>query len=208
MGILEKLFGDEVKIKMMRFFLFNPNNIFALSDISKRLHVREKEAKKHIAILSRVGLIKRKTFLKETITRPGEVRKSRGYGWILNSAFSYTSTFQTFFIDLTPIKREDIIRNLNRAGKIKLLVLAGVFLHEWDSRVDLLIVGDNIKKRSLESVVKGLEFEIGRELKYAAFETKDFNYRLGMYDKLIRDILDYPHETIVNRIGLEEKLHF
>ncbi|MEK7180699.1 MAG: hypothetical protein AAB706_04435 [Patescibacteria group bacterium] len=207
MGILEKLFGDEIKIKIMRFFLFNPMSIFNLSDISGHLRIREREARKHVAILSRYGMIERKSFSKKIISR-SIGKKSRGSGFTLNQNFPYINAFQAFFIELTPIKREDIIHKINRAGKIKLLILSGVFLNEWDTRVDMLIVGDNLKKRSLESVIKGLEFEIGRELKYAAFETKDFNYRLGMYDKLIRDILDYPHETIVNRIGLEEKLHF
>lgn len=207
MGILEKLFGDEVKIKIMRFFLFNPTGLFDLSDIKDRLRIREREAKKHIAILSRYGMIERKKFFKTSIFHGAE-KKSQASGWILSQNFPYIDAFQAFFIDLTPIKREDIVHKLNRVGKIKLLILSGVFLNEWDTRVDILIVGDGLKKRSLESVIKSLEFEIGRELKYAAFETKDFNYRLGMYDKLIRDILDYPHDTIINRIGLEEKLHF
>ena len=29
------------------------------------------------------------------------------------------------------------------------------------------------------------------------FETKEFIYRLNMYDKLVRDIIDYPHEVIL-----------
>jgi hypothetical protein len=42
-----------------------------------------------------------------------------------------------------------------------------------------------------------MEAEIGGELSYAVFETKEFLYRLNMYDKLVRDILDYPHEVVV-----------
>jgi hypothetical protein len=37
----------------------------------------------------------------------------------------------------------------------------------------------------------------GAELTYAVFDTKEFLYRLNMYDKLIRDILDYPHEVVL-----------
>ncbi|GAG51475.1 unnamed protein product [marine sediment metagenome] len=29
------------------------------------------------------------------------------------------------------------------------------------------------------------------------FDTKEFFYRLNMYDKLIRDILDFPHEVVL-----------
>ena len=45
--------------------------------------------------------------------------------------------------------------------------------------------------------VRRLEAEIGAELTYATFETKEFIYRLNMYDKLVRDILDFPHEVVL-----------
>jgi hypothetical protein len=65
-----------------------------------------------------------------------------------------------------------------------------------------LVVGDNIKRGKLENVMKTLESEIGKELKYAYFGTEDFKYRLSMCDKLIRDILDYPHKKILNKLGI------
>jgi hypothetical protein len=54
-----------------------------------------------------------------------------------------------------------------------------------------------MKKNKIEEVVRKLEAEIGTELVYAVFETKEFIYRLNMYDKLIRDILDFPHEILL-----------
>ena len=53
-----------------------------------------------------------------------------------------------------------------------------------------------MKKSKIEEEVHKLEAEIGTELVYAVFDTKEFVYRLNMYDKLIRDILDFPHEVI------------
>jgi hypothetical protein len=43
---------------------------------------------------------------------------------------------------------------------------------------------------------------MGKEIRYSAFETGEFQYRLGMYDKLIRDVLDYPHETVLDKLGV------
>ena len=39
---------------------------------------------------------------------------------------------------------EDVLKRLKRAGRIKLLILSGVFIQETESRVDLLIVGDGL----------------------------------------------------------------
>lgn len=85
---------------------------------------------------------------------------------------------------------------------MKLILTAGVFQHDPESRVDILVVGDNIKQGMLVSAISALEAELGKELRYAAFETADFKYRLGVYDKLVRDILDYPHQKILNKLGL------
>ncbi len=77
------------------------------------------------------------------------------------------------------------------------MIVSGVFTKNEDSRVDLLIVGDKLNKAKTEEGVKKLEAEIGVELVYAVFTTKDFIYRVNMYDKLVRDILDYPHEVLL-----------
>jgi hypothetical protein len=83
------------------------------------------------------------------------------------------------------------------------LFAAGVFIQNWDSRVDLLIVGDELNLPKIESVIKVIESEIGKEISYSAFETSDFEYRLGIHDRLVRDIIDYPHVALVDRLGIE-----
>ena len=87
-------------------------------------------------------------------------------------------------------------------GKIRLVVIAGVFIQSEDSRADLLLVVDDLQRTKLDQAVHSMEAEIGRELSYGIFDSKDFNYRLSVYDKFVRDVLDYPHEKILDKIGL------
>ena len=47
-----------------------------------------------------------------------------------------------------------------------------------------------------------LEAELGREIRYASFATEDFRYRTGVYDRLLRDVFDYPHRLLIDKIGL------
>jgi hypothetical protein len=54
-----------------------------------------------------------------------------------------------------------------------------------------------IKGLFVNSHIRALEAEIGREIVYAVFDYKEFLYRLNMYDKLIRDVLDFPHKVLV-----------
>ena len=95
------------------------------------------------------------------------------------------------------IDEEAIVNTFKKVGRVKLLVISGVFIKNKDSRVDLLIAGDKMKKSKIEEGIHKLEAEMGIELSYAIFTTKDFIYRLNMYDKLIRDILDFPHKVLL-----------
>ena len=96
----------------------------------------------------------------------------------------------------------EITDRFSAAGKIRLLLVAGIFIQDNDSRADLVLVGDRLKRGAIERAVKSMEAEIGRELNYAVFETSDFLYRMEAYDKFIRDLLDYPHEKIINKLGI------
>ena len=95
-----------------------------------------------------------------------------------------------------------MVKKFNTTGRIKLFLASGLFIQEWDTRVDLLIVGDDLNMNKLNLVIKNIEAEIGKEIAYSAFETSDFEYRLGIHDRLIRDILDLPHITLVDKLGV------
>ena len=92
---------------------------------------------------------------------------------------------------------------MRRAGAIRLVALSGLFTGVIESKVDLLIVGDRIEDRVIANIVRTLEAELGRELNYASFLTPDFRYRIGVYDRLIRDVFDYPHTLLVDKIGMK-----
>ena len=91
---------------------------------------------------------------------------------------------------------------LRRAGTLRLVALSGLFTGILEPQVDMLIVGDNLDERLLALAVRSLEAELGREIRYASFATADFRYRLGVYDRLLRDVFDYPHRLLIDKIGL------
>jgi hypothetical protein len=45
-----------------------------------------------------------------------------------------------------------------------------------------------------------MESEVGKEIEYAAMNTKEFDYRFHMFDRFVRDILEKPNEKLLNRI--------
>lgn len=70
--------------------------------------------------------------------------------------------------------------------------------------LDMLIVGDKLDVGLLQKNIALLESEVGKELRYATFTTEEFMYRIKMYDKLIRDVFDFPHQKLINQIAISQ----
>lgn len=202
---LEKIFGSAAKVKIMRLFLFNPTDIFDIATIITRSKVTSSVARREISVMQKIGMIKKRSFFKDYAVGKGKkkrVQRRRTEGWHVDESFEYVKPLQELLIHISSLRNDELLKKLARVGKLKLVIVSGVFINNYDSRIDLLVVGDFIKKGTLENIIKTIESEIGREIRYAYFETPDFQYRLGIYDKLIRDILDFPHEKILDRLNV------
>lgn len=171
----------------MRLFVFNPNLILSPAEVALRIKERINVAKRELKSLTKAGLIRR-----------------RAKGFCLDQNYPHLNPLEDFLVDASPITNQEIIKKISRAGNIKLILISGVFLHNHESRVDILVVGTHLKKARLISTMKSLEALLGKELRYSVFETNDFQYRLSIYDKLIRDILDYPHERLIDKLGVSD----
>lgn len=206
MDILAKLFGSQARVKMLRLFLFNKDEVLDSESISGRAKIPIALVRKELGAMEKIQLIKRRSFFKDVERKKGGKKvivKKRTQGWTLDESFLYIEPLQEFFIQTATLHEKDVLGKLRKAGKLKLVIVAGVFIREFDNRIDMLIVGDSINNKKLESAVKDIEAEVGMELKYSFFSTNDFKYRLEMRDRLVRDILDYPHKTLVDRISVQ-----
>ena len=193
MEVLSKLFGSEVKVKIIRLFLFNSERVFDVNDIVDRVKSNHSKVRRELNTLEKIDFVKRRVS-----------QKSRGgYAFAINTLFPYLLPLPNFLINTEPLQAKELIRRITKLGSIKLIIVAGVFIQDPESRADILVVGDGVKKSALDNVMTDLEAEIGKELRYAYFTTEDFKYRLSMFDKLTRDILDFPHKKILNKLGLE-----
>ena len=207
MEILGRLFGSPARVKIIRLFVFNPRIVYELTDIVKRTKVPEKIVRAEIVGLRSAGLIKTKTFYKDVIEKRGKskvVVRRRVKGIVLEEKFPYLQALSSFLINASPVKETDVLKRLSGVGKLKFVAIAGIFLKDFESRLDILVVGDKLKRRLLERAIRRLESEIGREIRFAVFSSNDFKYRLSVYDRLIRDVLDYPHLAVVDRFGITE----
>ena len=194
METLSKLFGGQARVRIMRLFLLNNNNNFEIEEVVSRSRVMKANARKEINALSMMNFIKQKVITKEGYRGT----KKKVTVWSLNPSFRYLQSIRDILVDPTLLIQEDLPQRFKQIGKIKLMIVSGVFIGNSKSRADVLIVGDKLKKNVLQQVIKSLEAEIGKELDYVVFDTEEFKYRLNMYDKLVCDIIDLPHEKLID----------
>jgi len=182
---LDAIFGSAERIKIIRIFVFNPEKSFSIETISAKTFATKSKVAREIKNLSKIGLIEKK----------------KAGSFILNKSWQYLSALENFLLSTNP-SGEDIAFRISKAGKIKLVAMAGIFTQDKESRLDLLIVGDNIKKPLLSKAIELLQRDIGKEISFSVFDSAEFKYRVEMRDKLVMDVLDFPHEKIVNKLGI------
>ena len=209
MDILGKLFGSTLRVKLLRFFLFNPQVVYDADTLAKRSQAKIVDVKKECNLLFKVNFVKEKQYTKdiEKKVKKGkkmvtEIVKKKVIGFTLNPNFEYAETLKTVLLDFQFLDRNAVGDRFKKAGRIKFLAIAGIFLNNLDARADIIIVGDQLNRSIVEAEIKKLEAELGKDLVYALFETPDFEYRLKMYDKFIRDILDFEHHRLIEKMSV------
>lgn len=190
MDPLSRLFGSAARLKLLRLFLFNEEDAFPLADVAFRTKTNKDLTRKELNVLVAAGVVRK---------RSGQ----KGVVYAANRKFAHFDALQQFLRTSTNLTDTDLANILKRAGTLRLVVLSGMFTGVLETRIDMLVVGDKLEDKPLEAAVRTLEAELGRELRFAAFSTEDFRYRVGVYDRLIRDVLDYPHRTVLDKIGLK-----
>lgn len=197
------LFGGPARVKLMRLFLMNPETVFSAGEIATRTRIEVRAVRKELPTLLKAGLISKATSIIEVPARnkKAKPKKQRIPGFRFDPTFKEAGHLRNLLAPSGAVQADDVVKRFRDAGKLKLVVLSGFFIGDETSRADLLVVGDQLKLPVLERSLKILESEIGKELSYAFFDTKDFLYRLDVSDKFVRDILDYPHEKAWNRMG-------
>lgn len=196
------LFGSQARVKLLRFFLFNPSKEFTFDDIAKRARLVRRTARTEIDALDRADVIRQKQIYIEN----DKGKKERVTGYVLNKKFPELQALQTFLFETAPINGKTLLKHLRTAGKIDFCVITGIFLREFEHRLDVMVALPKLDEKKVENAIKSLEAELGIEIRFAAFTSEDMLYRAGMYDKLIRDVFDYNHEVLVDKIGVQDEL--
>ncbi len=201
---LSFLFGSTARVKLLRFFLFNPSKEFTFDEMCKRARLVRRTARTEITALLKAGVISSQMI---EVTLPEKNKKTKVLAYGIDKKFPKLQALQTFLFETAPIDGENLLAHLKKAGVIDFLVVSGVFVREFEHRLDVLLAMKKLSPAKIETAIRALEAEIGIEIRFATMTSEDLLYRVGMYDKLTRDIFDYKHQILVDRIGVRDEMH-
>jgi hypothetical protein len=86
---------------------------------------------------------------------------------------------------------------LAELGSVELAVLSGGFTRDPRAGIDLMIVGD-VNRTKLSNLIELLQQEEGREIDFAVFAPDEFEYRLGVKDRFVNNVLSAKKTVVID----------
>lgn len=189
--ILETLFDSRVRVKILKLLFRNSEGRFGIKEIAVRTQEDQLTVRKEVKKLLAVGLLK--------------FKNNDQSGHVLNPNFEFFQELKNLILKSSPAEQSTVIEKLNKLGRVKLAVIAGIFMNKESDdplTTDFLIVGDDIDRKKLRFFLKSLEADVGKEIRFAVMDKEEFKYRLAMFDRFIRVLLESPHEKLINKLGI------
>jgi hypothetical protein len=203
MELLARLLGGNERVKIMRFFLHNPESIVSLKNVVDKTKSKIDVTRKELGVLLAISFIQKKKGRMYVTVGKGKKEhqvQKEVYGYTLNPAFPHNQALRDLLFDFEAVDKKELAYRFKNIGRIKLFLVAGIFVGSEDSQVDLLIVGEALNRPKAEKIVEVLNSELGLELVYAIMDVEEYEYRFKMYDKFVRGIMELPYEKVVDKL--------
>lgn len=187
---LEALFGSRERWRLIKLFLLNEHEKFSAQELAKRNKVDGRRISGILAQLVNAGFVQQ--------------RKKGGKKYFMTSRkFPFFTELKNLVIRSNVYPQCENLGKIRKLGRVKLGLISGIFINHPKSKTDLLIVGDVISRAKMKHLLEDLEAEMGREINYSLMSSSEFKYRTNMFDKFIMEILEAPHEIVVNKLTNE-----
>ncbi len=185
--ILEMLFGSKSRARVLRFFLLNQDGEYGVEEIAQKNMITLASVRKEINSFKKMKLIDEKTKKGKKV-------------YVLDQKFPFYAELKGLVSKSTASPESKSLLRLKGIGDVKLALVSGIFLNYPKSKVDMLLVVNNVSRGKLKNVMNNLEAEIGKEVSFALMNSEEFKYRLDMLDRFLLDFLEGPHTELVDKI--------
>jgi len=196
--MLEKLFGSKTRVKILKLFLLHTNDKFFIRQLSRDLKLQLNSVRRELENLEKFGIL--------TSNISGEIEKAKSGGqekkyYRANGNFVLFDEIKALIVKAQVLYERDFVKKLQAIGRVKLLILVGLFVNNPSSLIDLLIVG-RFNHVKLLRLINELEIGLGREINFTLFDSREFKYRKDITDVFLYNILEGKKIVVIDEIGL------
>lgn len=180
--MLKRLFTSKVRIKLLTLFLLNPEKEYFIRQLTRKLDEQINSVRRELDNLKKVGLLTCKL-------------KNRKKFYQVDPSFILYNELKSI-VTKAANSNDDLVKQIQKLGKVELLVLSGNFINK-EADADLLLVGD-INKGHLADL---LDTELDQPIRFTVMNKEDFLYRLKCNDRFITQIVqDTENIVAVNKL--------
>lgn len=176
--MLEKLFISKVRMKLLRQYLFNQKEEYHVRGLVRLLEEEINAVRRELQNLESANIL-----LSQ--------RKGNKLFYRVNPACPFLNELKSmFYKDTDEISKILTVRS--SIENIEVMLLTHHFLrakHTSDMDVDILFLG-NIDTNKLTTVMKKIEAETGRELRFAVLTMSDYQFRRKNRDPFLLKIME------------------
>ncbi|MGK2849195.1 MAG: hypothetical protein ACSLEX_03955 [Minisyncoccota bacterium] len=187
LATFDVLFGSKVRARLIRFFLVNPGAEFSALEVAEKTLISRVEVTRELTRLTKMKLL---------IERSRKGKKC----FIANEEFPFYTELKSLVSKLNVHAQSQVFRKLRVIGEVKLILISGLFLNYPKSKVDMILVVNNVNRTKLKHAIAHLEAEVGREIRFVLMNSEELHYRLNMLDRFFIEFLEGPYEGVTNKV--------
>ena len=185
--LFDTLFGSKARARLIRFFVLNPGVEFTTADVAEKILVPKTDVSRELLKLTKMKFVFERS------------RKGRRV-FIVNEAFPFYTELKSLVSKLNVHAQSQVFRKLKIVGEVKLILISGLFLNYPKSKVDMILVVNNINRTKLKHAIAHLEAEVGKEIRFVLMNSEELHYRLNMLDRFFIEFLEGPYEEVANKV--------
>lgn len=186
--MLEQLFGSRTRYKLLKLFLARPQEKFYIREVGRQTGERINSVRRELNNLEKLGIIM-VDIDKELKKKKNKDQKNLKKFYIVDQSFPLYEELKELLVKSQLVIKNGLLKQLETVGKIKLLILTGIFVGDAEAPTDVLIVG-TLNRKKLALILKKLEKSLGQEIRYTVMSAKEYKYRNDITDKFLYKILE------------------
>ncbi len=184
---LDTLFGSRTRAKILRLLLTNPDKLYFVREISRKVAEHMNSVRRELTLLSTEGIL--------LATGNGQKRFYQAA-----SDYPLFDELKALVFKAEVMEERRLLAAIENSGRVSLLLLTGFFVNRPDVPTDILIVG-SVNRVKLEKMMRTFQQHVDREIRFTVLTKAEYEYRSSLTDRFLYSIMNGPVVSVIDRIS-------